>query len=231
MFQSIATSMFYRCKTLCSEEQDRKANIDEAIDNLPKNGYQRRMVRHQLRRVFHPEPRITKEWIGTTVLPYKEGTSESIRRIHNQVNIRVAFQKGKTLRSHLVRLKDKLPQDRTTDCVYKIKCIDCSGVYIGQTAWELHVRLKEHQRKLKKTPRNEQEYQALVRESAIACHSLDTGHKVDLDNVEIIRRGIKFAPQRLITEALEITRAQNSLNKVEGVELSKVWLAVLSHRV
>ena len=83
------------------------------------------MIRCQLRRVFQPQQHPEKEWVGA---PYKESTSEALRRILNKVNIRVAFQKGKTLRSQLVRLKDRLPRDRATDCVYKIKCKDCLGV-------------------------------------------------------------------------------------------------------
>ena len=104
--------------------------------------------------MLHPEPRVTKEWVGTIVLPYKEGTSEAMRRILNQENIRVAFRQGKTPRSQLVRLKDRLPKDRTTNCIYKVQCKDCSGVYIGQTARELHTRMTEHRRRLDRPPRN-----------------------------------------------------------------------------
>ena len=152
-----------------------------------------------------------------------------MRRIFNQANIRVAFRRGKTLRSQLVKLKDRLPKDRTTNCIYKIKCKDCPGVYIGQTARELHTRVQEHRRRLGRPPRSEPEYQAMIRDSVIAGHALDTGHSIDLDNVEIIRQGMKFTPHRLIGEAIEISKATNSLNKIEGVELPAVRSAVLNH--
>ena len=147
VYQGIAASMFHRAKTLCSEEQDRRTNINDIMNRLVENGYPRKMLKRQLKRVFHPQPRASKEWVGTVVLPYKEGTSESIRRILNKVDIRVASQKGNTLRSLLVRKKDRLPSGRTTDCVYKINCMDCPGAYIGQTARELHTRISEHRLK------------------------------------------------------------------------------------
>ena len=96
---------------------------------------------------------------------------------------------------------------------------------------ELHTRVKEHQRKIKKPPKNEPEYQALIRESALANHVLDTAHNIDFDRVEVISKNLKSTPQRLIREALEITKSVNSLNKVEGIQPSGVWRAILSHSV
>ncbi|GAA52931.1 hypothetical protein CLF_109134, partial [Clonorchis sinensis] len=110
------------------------------------------------------------------------------REVFNQLaNIRVGFQRGNTLRSALVQLKDRLQANRTRDCVYKIKCSDCIKVYIGQTARELHTRIGEHKRKINKPPRNADEYRALLKDSAIVEHALDTGHKIDLENVEVFQ--------------------------------------------
>ena len=38
--------------------------------------------------------------------------------------------------------KDKLDRDHTTHIVYKIKCRDCTAVYIGQTTRSLKTRIK-----------------------------------------------------------------------------------------
>ncbi|GAA55951.1 hypothetical protein CLF_109444 [Clonorchis sinensis] len=180
----------------------------------------------QKRRVLVPVEKPKREWLGTAVIPYKPGTSETIRRILNTANIRVGFQRGNTLRSALVQLKDRLPANRTRDCVYKIKCSDCIKVYIGQTARELHTRIVEHKRKINKPPRNADEYRALLKDSAIAEHALDTGHKIDLENVEVLRRGLRSASQRLMAEAVEIAK-HPSVNRIEGVELARVWRTVL----
>ncbi|KER29648.1 hypothetical protein T265_03757 [Opisthorchis viverrini] len=60
----------------------------------------------------------------------------------------------------------------------------------------------------------------------MAVHASDTGHRIDLENVEVLRRGLRFTPQRLVTEAVEITTLHN-VNRIEGVELASVWKAVL----
>ncbi|GAA50033.1 hypothetical protein CLF_103950 [Clonorchis sinensis] len=226
VFASIASSMFRRVRALCTEEVDRTAAQIEVINKLRGSGYPASLIRRQLRRVLVPVEKPKREWLGTAVIPYKPGTSETIRRILNTANIRVGFQRGNTLRSALVQLKDRLPANRTRDCVYKIKCSDCIKVYIGQTARELHTRIVEHKRKINKPPRNADEYRALLKDSAIAEHALDTGHKIDLENVEVLRRGLRSTSQRLMAEAVEIAK-HPSVNRIEGVELARVWRTVL----
>ncbi|GAA48073.1 hypothetical protein CLF_101146 [Clonorchis sinensis] len=171
---------------------------------------------------------VQKTWrlLHTPTVVGGPGTSETIRRILNTANIRVGFQRGNTLRSALVQLRDRLPANRTRDCVYKIKCSDCIKVYIGQTARELHTRIGEHKRKINKPPRNADEYRASLKDSAIAEHALDTGHKIDLENVEVLRRGLRSTSQRLMAEAVEIAK-HPSVNRIEGVELARVWRTVL----
>ncbi|GAA53624.1 hypothetical protein CLF_110644, partial [Clonorchis sinensis] len=96
---------------------------------------------------------------------------------------------------------DRLQANRTRNCVYKIKCSDCIKVYIGQTARELHIRIGEHKRKINKPLRNADEYRALPKDSTIVEHALDMEHKIDLENVEVLRRGLRSTSQRLMAEA------------------------------
>ncbi|GAA55788.1 hypothetical protein CLF_108995 [Clonorchis sinensis] len=219
VYASIVSTMFRRVRALCTEEVDRRAAQLEVKKRLEDSGYPVGLIKRQLRRVLVPTPRPNKEWIGTAVIPYKTGTSEVIRRVLNTANLRVAFQKRKTLRSVLVQLKDRLPVDRTRNCVYRIKCNDCTKVYIGQTARELHTRIGEHKRSINRPPKNIDEYQAIVNDSAMSGHVLDTGHRIDLENVDILRRGLRFTPQRLVAEAVEIAK-HPSVNRIEGVELA-----------
>ncbi|GAA33470.2 hypothetical protein CLF_100221 [Clonorchis sinensis] len=216
-----------RCKwQRCTEEVDRTAAQIEVMNKLRGSGYPASLIRRQLRRVLVTVEKPKREWLRTAVIPYKPGTSETIRRILNTANIRVGFQRGNTLLSALVQLKDRFPANRTRDCVYKIKCNDCIKVYIGQTARELHTRIGEHKRKINKPPRNADEYRALLKDSAIAEHALDTGHKIDLKTVEVLRRGLRSTSQRLMAEAVEIAK-HPSVNRIEGVELARVWRTVL----
>ena len=73
------------------------------------------------------------------------------------------------------------------------------------------------------------EYQAILRDSAMASHALDTGHRVDLQNIEILRSGLRSSSQRLIAEAVEITK-HPCVNRIEGAELPAVWRALLGQR-
>ncbi|KER27439.1 hypothetical protein T265_13803, partial [Opisthorchis viverrini] len=91
----------------------------------------------------------------------------------------------------------------------------CTKVYIGQTARELHTRIVEHKRSINKPPRNAEEYQMLVKDSAMVVHALDTVYRTDLENVEVLRRGLRFTPQRLIVETVEITK-HHGANRMEG---------------
>ncbi|KER19067.1 hypothetical protein T265_15675, partial [Opisthorchis viverrini] len=178
-----------------------KQRDDIGANRLQEIGYPMSLIKCQLRKIFATVSRPSEEWIGTAVISYKAGTSEVIRRFLNLANIRLAFQKGKTLRPVLVQLEDTLPTERTRAVCKKINCNDCAKACIGQTARELHTRIGEHKRRINKPSRNAEEYQTLVKDSAMAVHVLDTGHRVDLENVEVLRQGLRFTPQWLVAKA------------------------------
>ena len=82
--------------------------------------------------------------VTTATIPYVKGTSETIARILQPYNIRVAHKPITTLRQLLMNVKDKdEPSDRR-GAVYKIKCCNCQATYIGETGRNLNVRLTEH---------------------------------------------------------------------------------------
>ena len=73
------------------------------------------------------------EGVMTATIPYIRGTSETIARILQPHNIRVAHKPITTLRRLLTNVKDKdKPEDRQ-GAVYKIKCCDCQASYIAET--------------------------------------------------------------------------------------------------
>ena len=73
----------------------------------------------------------TKNELTTVSLPYIRGTSETIARILKPFNIRIAHKPARTLQHLLTNVKDKDdPKDRQ-GTVYKIRCNDCNGAYIG----------------------------------------------------------------------------------------------------
>ena len=107
--------------------------------------------------------------VTTATLPYIRGTSETITRILQSYNIRVAHKSITTLRRLLTNVKDK-PEDRQ-GAVYKIKCCDCQASYIGETGRNLSTRLTEHNRAARNGDIN----------NHIAEHHLHTKHQIDWD--------------------------------------------------
>ncbi|KER25013.1 hypothetical protein T265_07464 [Opisthorchis viverrini] len=63
-------------------------------------------------------------------------------------------------------------------------------------------------------PRNVDECQTVVKDSVMAGHAVDTENRIDLGDLNILRRGLGFTPQRLIAEAAKITK-HPSVNRME----------------
>ena len=82
--------------------------------------------------------------------------------------------------------------------------------------------MAEHRRKAQRFPRNKVEYDMLVKDSAIACHALDTGHAIDFTNTKILRQGLESPSERLCAEAIEIMKSHSAINRLDGIELSGV---------
>ena len=92
-------------------------------------------------------------------------------------DIKVVFRPLGTLRHMLVHPKDPVPLDQQKGCVYSIPCDGCPKVYIGQTGRTLKHRLAEHRQALKNGD---------VAAPALAEHTLDTDHPLDLTKAEVI---------------------------------------------
>ena len=69
----------------------------------------------------------------TATIPYIKGMSETIARILQPYNIRVAHKPITTLRHLLNNVKDKDEPNNRQGAVYKIKCSDCQASCIGET--------------------------------------------------------------------------------------------------
>ena len=164
---------------------------------------------HPRREMDDQKPRIT------LTLPYIAGLSEAVRRILAPLEIK-AFRPQSTLRSLLVHPKDPVPMDQRKGVVYSVPCDGCSKVYIGQTGRSLKHRLAEHRRALKNGD---------VAASALAEHTLATGHLVDLTKSEVIDCH-PYATTRCLLESWHIQRNPDALNREKGT-LPEVYTALL----
>ena len=151
----------------------------------------------------------------TVTLPYIHGLSEALRRILTQLDIKVVFHPLITLRHMLVHPKDPVPLDQQKGVVYSIPYNECPKVYIGQTGRTLRHRLAEHRQALKNVD---------VAASALAEHTLDTGHPLDLTKAEVLDHHL-HTMTRCLLESWRIQNNQGTLNREKGT----LYLRCTSH--
>ena len=98
--------------------------------------------------------------------------------------------------------KDLLHNHMKSGVVYKINCLDCNALYIGQTSRQLKKRMYEHDRSVKK----------LDERSVISSHCHKYTHSFDFDNVQVLdSEKNKF--RREFSEMLHIFLHTNNINK------------------
>ena len=83
---------------------------------------------------------------GFAVIPYIQGVTESIKRILNSHNVKVAQKPFQSLGHIFAKLKDTVTKEQRTDAIYSIPSNDCDNEYIGQTKRQFSTRLKEYQK-------------------------------------------------------------------------------------
>ena len=75
--------------------------------------------------------------------------------------------------------KDRFNRSQKSKIVYKASCWDCDAFYIGKTKRRLHDRKTEHFKALTQ----------IGHASAVAEHSISTGHNIKWDHFEILASG------------------------------------------
>ncbi len=85
--------------------------------------------------------------------PYVKGFSENLERGCGNINIRPVFKTSRTLRSLLVKVKKRIPQDKIKGVIYRVQC-ECGSSYMGETGRTLETRLKEHKRAIRYDDQN-----------------------------------------------------------------------------
>ena len=91
-------------------------------------------------------------------------------------------------------MKDSIPEKSRKGVIYRVPCMECDAVYIGETLRYLEERLREHKRHVEKNdPKN----------SAIAEHVMKTGHTVASDKAQVIDYEQRLGARK-IKESLHI---------------------------
>ena len=137
-----------RAQLVC-DSTDSLTDESKYLDKVfSKNNYNPDFVKRSVYRNNEPNTTNAKP-VTTATIPYIKGTSETIARILQPYNIRIAHKPITTLRQLLTNVKDKDEPNDRQGAVYKIKCCDCQASYIGETGRNLNIRLTEHKRATK----------------------------------------------------------------------------------
>ena len=139
-------------------------------------------------------------------LPYVRSTLETISRILQPHNIRVAHRPISTLRQILTKVKDRdSPNDRL-GAIYKISCNDCEATYVGETGRSFNIRCGEHRSAVDKHDNR----------NNIAMHHTKTGHSINWDSGKCISF-CSNKKQRLILESWFTKLEREPLNRSIGL--------------
>ena len=136
-------------------------------------------------------------------MPYIKGTSERLQRAFKSHEVTTVHKPFNSLRSQLVRVKDKTENLKKCGTVYHIHC---------KTARLLETRIKEH------LSRNS---------SAVNEHCKVMGHSVDSSKIKVLATENNTFKRR-IREAIEIKLHKTSLNRENGFELASIYDTILA---
>ena len=99
-------------------------------------------------------------------------------------------------------MKDPVPSDSRSS-VYKLQCLHCPALYIGETSREFKIRLSEHKPSLARNQTADEN------SSRFAIHLIATGHPFHEDSLTILHSEENYK-KRITLEALEIGKAFRS---------------------
>ncbi|XP_066294592.1 uncharacterized protein [Branchiostoma lanceolatum] len=156
---------------------------------------------------------------GRVTLPYIQGITESLERILKKHNIATVVKPKTTLRNLLAHPIDKLQDSVKTDCVYKIPCMSCNKVYIGETGRTFGCRLEEHKKETESTKvgryTRAQKKEAEKEENKLALtdHIMRNNCAVDWDGAKVIDREDNRLT-RWIKETVWIRKSTPVMNRI-----------------
>ena len=142
-------------------------------------------------------------------IPYIRGLSEKLQATFKKYNIGVIHKPFNTIRSSLVKPKDKTDKLNMCGAIYEIKCPTCNECYVGETARNIKTRFKEHVRLIGPL-------------TAVGEHCQNTGHKITEENIKVIGRESSLW-KRKIREAIEIMQRQPTLNRDTGYYMPPIY--------
>ena len=215
----IAKCLFSRAEKICSTHDAKSIEFERINNDLRASGFPEPLIKKAIKDFQNKSDKLNgnadKPPVATIVIPYVPSTSEKIRRIARQYNIRTAFKTNNTLRSHLTKTKPKRDYQETKDCIYSIRC-QCDREYIGESKRPLRVRLEEHKRNVKL---------GYTDKSRIADHVWAEDHKMSWDEAKILNREPNQF-KRKYKEASYMSMSKNHISQ-PSLDIKPLWLPLI----
>ena len=214
-------TLLHRAETIVTEEEDKQREIEHVKSALRTNGYPEWIFRIPRKKSSaKAKDRSTTAKKPSAGMPYIRGTSEVLQRTFRKYGANIYHKPYNTVRQQVTRVRDRTDKMKKCGVIYHIKCDSCEGDYVGETARQLNIRLKE--------PRILSLKEHMSRSSsAIYEHCEREGHKIRSENTKVLMSEDNFW-KRKVKEAVEIRQRRPSLNRDEGLELPRVYDSLLT---
>ena len=217
--RKLISTLVSRAYHICSNYSLFHQKLQHLKQIMCQNGFAweftERYIGHFLNKLFASKPQsylvkkkdvyFSIDFVGKRSFSLKKKLTRKFQEFYPQVNIRVVFRAGWTIRSFL-RFKDSIPKELQASVVYEYKCHRCNATYIGKTKRHLRVRIFEH---LGRSIRTKRPVSKPVY-SAIRDHAHEEDHPILRESFKILasRRTDK---ELLICESLLQMRHKPSL--------------------
>ena len=154
--RSVVNTLLDRADNIPSTRNGKRRERKHVMKVLENNGYPTQFIKNcdSIRKGTNNKENTNEQAASLVVLPYLKGISERILRVLRRENIKVGYKPMRTLNHCFPKPKDKPSIMQSKEVVYKICCLNCDFVYIGQTERALQTRIKEHQRAVNKQDKN-----------------------------------------------------------------------------
>ena len=173
----MARTLFSRANSITFNNEKKIEEFHHITKTLKNNGFpsnkcsfKKYLKNHNFRK--------TEKLQRFTSIPYVQGVSEPISRILTQVGIGVALKPHHTLSLLFRKHKDVINFEQKRGLVYQISCRDCNAVYVGETGRSVRTRKREHADAVKTFN---------TKKSALSQHVMEFDHRIDWDNVKILK--------------------------------------------
>jgi hypothetical protein len=214
--RSVIRTLMYRADNVVTEEADVKSEKDHIKKVLSCNdytGWAFNIPKRKCRSTHNPDGD-TPSRSAPVGLTYIQGLSERLDRTYRKYGVKIYHKPENTLRSLLVKPKDKDTPCQKSNAIYHITCGGCTADYIGETGRSVGVRFGEHLDTKKSN-------------SAVSEHINKYRHAFPVDNVKILTSE-DHSLKRRVKESIAIRTNRPSLNRDQGYDLPPVYQPLLS---